>query len=87
MPKVNDIQNDVTLFASIKVVTPTIPNMVFTYRLFLSQVLENDKIIVFLFPQYSTHPLYYRTWYPFVGQYLWLNPSMKIGEVDTYLGE
>jgi len=48
MPKVNDIQNDVTLFASIKVVTPRIPNMAFTYRLFLNQVLENDRIIVFI---------------------------------------
>jgi len=48
MPKVNDIQYDVTLFASIKVITPTIPNMVFTYRLFLNQVLEIDRIIVFI---------------------------------------
>jgi len=24
--------------------------------------------------------------YPFVEQYLWLNPWMKIGEVDTDLG-
>lgn len=37
-----------TLSASIKVVTPTIPNMVFTYRLFFNQVLENDRIIVFI---------------------------------------
>ena len=48
MPKVNDTQNDVTLSTSIKFVTPTIPNMVFKYRLFLNQVLDNDKIIAFI---------------------------------------
>jgi len=42
MPKVNNIQYDVTLFASIKVVTPTIPNMVFTYRLFLNNNIQYD---------------------------------------------
>ena len=48
MPKVNDIQNDVTLSASINIVTPTILKMVFTYRLFFNQVLENDRIIIFI---------------------------------------